>query len=165
MRRDVGGHTDGNTVSAVNQQVRIRGRQNRRFTQSFIIVGHKVNGIFINIVNQRMGDFCQAGFSITHGGCRVTIHRTEVTLPVYQRHAHGKRLSHTHHSFINRAVAVRVIFTEHVTDDTRRFTERAIVVIAIFKHRINNTAVHRFQSVTDIRQSARHDNAHGVIKV
>ena len=165
MRRNVCGHTNGDTVGAVNQQVRIRCRQNGRFLQGFIIVGHKIDGIFINIVNQRMGNLGQAGFGITHGGGRVTVHGTEVALSVHQRHPHGERLSHTNHCLINRAVAVRVIFTENITDDAGGFTERAVIVITVFKHGINNAAVHRFQSVADIRQRAGNNYAHCVIKV
>ena len=49
MRRNIGGHTDGNTVGAVDQQVWISGRQNNRFLQRFIIVRHKVNGVLVDI--------------------------------------------------------------------------------------------------------------------
>ena len=74
MRRNIGSHTDGNTVCAVNQKVRITGRQNSRFLQAFVIVGHKVDGVFVDVVNQRVGNFCQTGFGITHGSGAVAVH-------------------------------------------------------------------------------------------
>ena len=165
VRRNVGGHTDGNTVGAVNQQVRITRGQNRRFLNGFVIVRHKIDGFLVDIFNQRVSHLFQTGFGITHGRGRVTVHRTEVALSVYQRQTHGERLRHTNHGIVNRAVAVRVVFTEHIADDTGGFAIRTVIVITVFIHGINNAAVYRFQAVADIRQRARNDDAHGIVEV
>ena len=152
-------------VGAVNQQVRITRGQNRRLLNGFVIVRHKIDGFLVDVFNQRVSHLFQAGFGITHGRGRVTVHRTEVSLSVYQRQTHGERLRHTNHGIVNRAVAVRVIFTEHVADDTGGFTIRTVIVITVFIHGINNAAVYRFQAVADIRQRARNDDAHGIVEV
>ena len=144
MRRHVGCHADGDTVGTVDQQIRKTCRQNRRFLHAFIIVGHKVNRVVLNVFNQLVGDLGKSGFGITHSRGAVAVHGTEVALPVYQRQTHGKRLRHAHHSLINRAVAVRVVFTQNLADDTGRFAIRFGAVITVFIHRINNTAMHRF---------------------
>ena len=165
MRRNVRRHTDRDTVRAVDQKVRKTRRQNRWLLQRFVIVRHKVNRIAFNILNQRVRHFGKPRLGITHGRRRVAVHRAEISLPVNQRQAHGERLRQTHHRLINRAVAVRVVFTHHFADDTRRFLKRFIVVIAVFVSGVNNPPVHRLQTVAHIRQRAGNDNAHRIIKI
>ena len=165
MRRNVCCHTNGNTVAAVYQQVRKTRRQNCRFLQRFIIVWHKVNSVFVQIVGQTRRNFSESGFGITHSSSAITIHRAKVTLSVNQCQTHRKRLRHTHHGFINRDVAVRVIFTHNIADDTRRFTIWFGAVITVFIHSVNNTAMHRFHTVTSIRQSTGYNHAHGIVQI
>ena len=143
VRRDVGGHADGNAVGAVDKQVRIACRQHGGLLQAFVIVGHKVDGVFVDILNQSMRHFGQSGLRITHGRRTVAVHGTEVSLTVHHRHAHRKRLRHPHHGFINRRIPVRVIFTQNITDNTGGFAERTVIVITVLVHGINNAAMHR----------------------
>ena len=50
----------------------------------FVVVGDKVDSVFFQIFQQRMGDLGHTNFGVTHGGRGVTIDRTKVTLTVYQ---------------------------------------------------------------------------------
>ncbi|EJX10167.1 hypothetical protein EVA_01723 [gut metagenome] len=52
--------------------------------------------------------YSEASFCVTHGGSRVTVHRTKVTLSVDQGITHIPRLCHTHQCAINGAVAMGV---------------------------------------------------------
>ena len=49
MRRDVGSHTDGDAVGAVDQQVGEARRQNRGLLQGLIVVRVEIDGFFIQV--------------------------------------------------------------------------------------------------------------------
>ncbi len=60
---------------------------------------------------------------------------------------------------------MRVILAQHLADDACRLFERGTGTDAHIVHGIQDPAVDRLQSVTRIRQGARHDHRHGVIQV
>src|SRR5947209_3815188 len=103
-----------------------------------------------------------ADFGVTHRGCIVAVHRTEVALAVYQHVTQGKILCHTHYGVVDRRITVRVVFTDDVTDDTRRFFVGPVPVITELVHGKQHTPMHGFQAVAHIWQCAPHNHAHGV---
>ena len=58
-----------------------------------------------------------------------------------------------------------MVFTDHVTDDTRRFAIGLVGRVAVFIHRIENAPMHGLQAVAHIGERTRHDHAHRVIKI
>ena len=58
-----------------------------------------------------------------------------------------------------------MVFTKHVTDAGSGLFEGLIRGQATFVHRVQNPAVNRLQTITDIRQSTANDDAHGVFNV
>ena len=118
MRRDVGCHAHSNTVGTVHQQIRIFSRQHQWLKLRFIIVRAEFDSFLVDITQQAFGSARQPGFGISHCGRRVTIYRPEIALPVDQRQPHRKVLGHPDHGLIDRTVAMRVIITHHVTDNT-----------------------------------------------
>ena len=112
-----------------------------------------------------MRNFGHADFGITHRRRVVTIHRAEVTLSVHQHVTHGKILRHANDGVVYRTVAMRVVFTNHVTDDTSRFFIRLVVIVAQLVHGVQDASVHGFQAITRVGQSAAHNHAHRVIEV
>lgn len=60
---------------------------------------------------------------------------------------------------------MRMVFTQHVTHGTRRFLEFCAGVKPQLGHGINNAALHRLETVTDVRQRTVHDHVHGVVQV
>jgi hypothetical protein len=60
---------------------------------------------------------------------------------------------------------VRVIFTDNIADDARAFLVGFVVSIAEFVHGPQHTSVHRFQTITHIRQRAADDYRHGVVEI
>ena len=141
MRRDIRCHAHGNTARAVHQHIRKGRRQHFRLFGSFIIVRHKVDGIFIDIVQKRTGRKSKPCFGVTHGGRLVAVHRTKVPLRGDKWQAHGKVLRHTHHGFVDGRVTVGMILTHNIADDTRGLAERLVIVVAAFLHRIQDAAV------------------------
>ncbi len=54
---------------------------------------------------------------------------------------------------------------QHVTDRTRRFLVLGSRRQAEFGHGIDDAPLHRFQTVTDMRQCAVENDIHGIIQV
>jgi hypothetical protein len=125
----------------------------------------EIDGVLVDIVDQRLRDLGQAGFGVTHRGRRIAVDRAEIALPVDQRHAHGEILRHADHRVVDRLVAVRMVFTDHVADGARRLVVGLVPLEPVLVHRIEDAAMHRLEAVARIRQRARHDHAHGVIEV
>ena len=94
--RHISSHTHGNTAGPVHKKVGNTGRHDRRLHQGIIEIRHHVHSLLVKILHHCLTDQAQPCFSITHGRCRVTIHRTEVSLSVHQRITHVPILCHTH---------------------------------------------------------------------
>ena len=165
MGRDVGRHADGDAAGAIDQQVGEAGRQNVRLDRQFVVVGMEIDGVLVDIVEQAFRRLGQTRLGVAHRRRRVAVHRSEIALPVDQRQAHGEVLRHADHGVVDRAVAVRMVFTHHVTDDTRRFLVGLVAVVAAFLHRIKDAAMYRFQAVTNVGERAADDHAHRVIEI
>ncbi len=165
MRRNGRCHTHGNTCCAVHQKVWDSRRENARFFEGVIKIGNEFNRFFVQVEKNIERGGSQTRLGITHGRRRVSVYRTEVTLSIHKQCAHGKILRHTRHGFVHRRVTMRVIFTKHFTDDTSRFFICRIRANAHIIHRVQDAALHRFESIPRIGQGARHDDAHGVIKI
>ena len=63
---------------------------------------------------------------------------------------------------VNGTIAVRMVFTEYIADDTRRLSVRLVRRYAQFGHGIQYAAVYGLQTVAHIRQRARYDNRHRI---
>ena len=165
VRGDVGRHADSDAAGAVDQEVRELGRQNRRLLFGTVVIGLEIDGVVVNVAKNFQRDFGQAGFGISIGRRWIAVDRTEIALSVDQRHAHGKILRHTDHRVVNRLVAVRVIFTDHVADDAGGLDVLLVRRVPLFPHRIEDAPMDRLQPVARIRKRPRHDHAHGVIEI
>ena len=165
MRGNVCRHTDSNTTSAIDQHVRIARRQNRRFLIFTIIVILEINSVFFDVSQQRIRRLGHPHLGIAHGCGFITVHGSKVTLPVEQWQRHRKILCHTYQGVINRAVAMRVVFTHRVTNGTRGFSVRFVERVAGFVHRVQNAAVHRLKAIAQIGNRAGNNHAHRVVEV
>ena len=165
VRRDVGGHADGNTASAVHQQVGETCGQNLRFFAAAVIIGLEINRVFVEIIQQRVGDLVQPCFGVPHRCGRIRVHRSEVTLTIDQRHAHRPILRHTGKRIVNRAVAMRVIVAHDVADNLCRFAIWSASDKAAFLACEQYAAVNGLQAVTHVRQGAGYNDRHRIIEV
>ena len=165
VRRDVGRHADRDAAGAVDQEVREFRRQNRRFFFGIVVVRLEIDGVLVDVAENFQRRSGQARFGISIGRRRIAVDRTEIALAVDQRHAHGEILRHPDHRVVNRLVAVRMIFTDHVTDDARGLDVLLVRRMSLLIHRIQDAAMHGLQPVARVRQRARHDHAHRVIEV
>ena len=165
MGRNIGGHTHRNTCTAVNQQVRNFSRKYFRDFFSAVVVRHVINRVLIQIRQQLMRNTLHANLGVSHGSGSVTIDRAKVALTINQGITQAEVLCHTNNGVVNRTVAVWVIFTDHVTHDTSGLFVRTIPIVAELVHRIQNTAVHRLEAITHVRQGPAHNDAHCIIQI
>ena len=118
MRRNIRCHTNGDTGAAIYQNIGKTSRKNRRFFLSLIKVRHKINGILADICQHLHGNTAQSRLGISHRCGTITVHGTEVSMSIYKRVTGSPFLSHINQCAVNGAVAVRVVFTHCITDDT-----------------------------------------------
>ncbi|MGY3421105.1 hypothetical protein ACVWZW_001580 [Bradyrhizobium sp. F1.13.4] len=107
----------------------------------------------------------QSGFGITIGRRRIAVDRAEIALAVDQRHAHGEVLRHPDHGVVDRLVAMRMIFTDDVTDHAGGLDVLLVRRVPLLVHRVQDAAMHRLETVAGVRQRPRHDHAHGVVEI
>ena len=165
VRRNVRGHAHGNTGRAVHQQIGQAGWKRQRFAFGAVIVGAEIHGFLVDITQHFVGNLGQTNFRVTHGRCAVAVDRAKVTLAIHQHVTQREVLRHTHDRVVHRTVTVWVVFTDHITNDTRRLLVRAVPVVVEFVHGIQHTSMHRLQAIARVGEGAAHNHAHGVIKV
>ena len=163
--RNVGGHTHGDARRSVDQQIGDPGRQHRRYLLGAIVVVDEIDRFLVEISEQGMRNFRHANFGVAHGGSRVAVDRSKVALPVYQGVAQREILSHSHDGVIHRRITVRVILTNYIADHACGLFVGLVPVVIQLVHRKQHSAMHWLQTVSDIRQGATDDHAHGVVHV
>ncbi len=111
MRRNVCGHADGNPSRTVDQEVRDLRRQDRRFLQGAIVVGHEIDRFLVDIFQHFAGNLSHTDFGITHGSGRVAVNRTKVAVAIDQGIARREILSQADGRIIDGDVTMGVILT------------------------------------------------------
>ena len=165
VRRNVGRHADRDARRAVDEQVGNARRQDQRLGFGAVVVGAEIDGFLVDVEQQFVADARHADLGVTHRRRAVTIDRAEVALTIDQHVAQREILRHAHDGVIDRLVAVWVVLTDHVTDDTRRFLVWLVPVVGQLVHRIQHAPMHRLEAVARIRQRTPDDHAHRVIEV
>ncbi|MND56575.1 hypothetical protein D3C80_476840 [compost metagenome] len=165
VRRDIGGHADSDAACAIDQQVGELGRHHDRLRHGAVVVVAKIDSFLVEVVEQRMRHLFQTALGVALGRRRIAVDRAEIALTVDQRHAQGPVLRHTGQSVIDRRVAVRMVFTHHVTGDAGALDVFLVPVEPQLVHPVENAAMDRLQAVTNIRKGAADDDAHGVIEI
>ena len=116
VRGHLGGHSDGDSVRSVDQQVGELRRQDRRLLEGPVVVVHHVDGVLVQVRQQVAGHLRETRLGVTHGRGRVPVHGSEVTLPVHQGVPEREGLGHPDHGVVRRGVAVRMVLTEDLSD-------------------------------------------------
>src|SRR5438874_2564362 len=165
VRRNVGRHADGDAGRAIDEQVRNARRQDDGLLLVLVVVRDQVDRVPVDVGQQLVGDPRHAGFGVAHGRRRIAIDRAEVPLPVDERIAQREVLDHPHQRLVDRRVAVRVELAHAVADDARGLLVTAIPHQAEELHRVQHAAMHRLQTVADVRQRASDDDGHRVVQV
>ena len=127
VRWNRGRHTYGNTVSTIYQKVREARGQNHGLLQGVVEVRAEVHRVLVDIAEHFGGDFTKARLCVTLCSGGVPVDTTKVSLAFDKGCTHGKGLSQTHKCIVNCRVAVRVILTQNVADNTRALTVRLVI--------------------------------------
>ncbi len=165
VRRDVGRHADRDAARAVDQQVGEARRQDDRLLLLLVVVGTEVDGVVIEIVEQRQGDLLEPRLGVARGRRRIAVDRAEIALPVDERRAHGEILRHAHQRVVDRQIAVRMELAHRLADGARRFVVALVGGEFELVHRVENAPMHRLQPVAHVGQRAADDHAHRVIEI
>jgi hypothetical protein len=119
VRRDVGRHADRDPAGAVDEDIGEARGQDLRLVLGRVVVRLEVDRVLVDVVQQRGGDAGEPRFGVAHRRGRIGVHGAEIALAVDQRHAHRPLLRHAGEGVVDRAVAVRVVFTHDVADEAR----------------------------------------------
>ncbi len=165
VRRNIGRHTHRDAGRTVHQQVGEARREHQRLMFRTVVVRPEIHRFLVQVGQQFMRDPGHADFGITHRRRVIPVHRTEVTLPVHQHVTQGERLSHTNDGVIHGGIAMRMVFTDDVADDTRRFLVSAVPVVRQLVHGKQHAAMHGLQAIAYIRQRASDNHAHRIVQV
>ena len=107
-----------------------------------VVVLCKIDGFFFEVCQQRVRQLRHANFGVAHRRGRIAIYRAKIALSVDQWVAQRKRLRHTNDGVVDRRVTMRVIFTDNVTHDTRRFLVGFVPVVIELVHGKEHAPVH-----------------------
>ena len=165
VRRNIGRHADRDAAGAVDEQIGEARRQDDGLELLLVVVRLEVDGVLVEILEQRQRDAVEPRLGVTRGGRRVAVDRAEIALPVDERRAHGEVLRHAHQRVVDREVAVRMVLAHRVADGARRFVVGPVRREIEFVHRIEDAPMHRLQAVANVGQGAAHDHAHRVIEI
>ena len=166
VRRNTGRHTNRDTISTIDKNIRNTNRKHGWFFLRLIKVRHKIHYVFIEITQKNfLRELFQTRFGISHGRCSVTFDRTKVSMSVYQRPALLEILRHHNQRIINGTVTMRMIFTHGITDNTGAFTIWAVITDPQFIHIIKCSSLNRFQTISHIRKCTWNNDTHRIINI
>jgi hypothetical protein len=165
VRRDVGGHADRDACCAVHEQIGQPRRQHHRLGLRAVVVGTERHRGLLDFAEDLVADAREPAFGVAHGGGVVAVERSEVTRSVHQRIAEREGLCHTNERLVQRGVAVRVITSHHVAHHFRALPVLDVCGQVLLPHRVQDAALHRFQTVAHIGERTRGDDGQRVVEV
>ena len=83
-----------------------------------IVVCSEIYGISIDISKHFPSDTGHANFGVTHGCRRVAVDRAKIPLSIDEGITQGKLLRHTDDGVVDGDIAMGMIFTDYITNDT-----------------------------------------------
>ena len=165
VRRDVGRHADGDALRAVDQQVGEAAGQHDGLLGRAVVVGHHVDGLFVDVGHQLQGERRQPALGVAHGGGAVVgPAAAEAAVPVDQRVAERELLDHAGQRLVDRRVAVRVVRPHDLAHDLGALAVRPVGALPVVEHGVEDPAVHRLEPVAHVGQGAGDDDGHGVLE-
>ena len=165
VRRDVGGHADGDAVAAVDEEVGELAGQDARLAVLAVVAVDEIDGVVLEVGEHLRADAGQPGLGVAVGGGRQAGLRAEVALRVDERVAHVPALGHADERRVDRRVAVRVVALHRLADDARALARRGRRPEAEVVHGDEDAALRRLEAVAHVGQGAADDDRHGVVEV
>ena len=165
VRRNVGGHADGDARGAVGEQVGEIAGEHRRLLLAAVVIGAEVDGVLVDAVEELRRDLGQARLGVAVGSRVIAVDIAEIALAVDQRIADGEVLREARQSIVNRLVAVGVEVAHGVADDLGAFAKLALRLEAELAHGVEHATVHGLQAVAHVGERPVHDGGERVSEV
>ena len=166
VRGHVRGHPDRDARGAVDQQVGDRRGQDLRLLLLAVVVRAEVDGVLVDVPDHRHRGLGGTALGVPHRGRGVVAaEAAEVPVAVHQRQPHGPRLGEPDQGVVDRAVAVRVQAAHDVADDAGALDVPAVGPQAHRVHLVEDSPLHRLETVPGVGQRAGVDDAVGVLEV
>ena len=160
MSRHIGCHTYGNTVGTIDKERRDACWQHLWLHVVVREVWHHIHRVLLYVTKHLFAYLRESCLGVTHCCCTITIDRAEVTLTIDLKVTQVPRLCHADECSIYRAVAMRVVLTEHLTYDSCTFLGWLVICIAKFVHSVQYTAMNRLKAIAHIRKCSCYDDRH-----
>ncbi len=165
VRRDFGGHADGDAVGAIDEEVRELGGQDERLAVFAVVVIDEIDGVALQIFKHLGGDVDELGLGVTHVGGGQAADGAEVSLGLDQRMAQVPPLAHADQRRIDGGVAVRMVALHRLADDGGAFRGRGVRPQPEIVHRQKDAPLRRLQTIAHVRQRPADDDAHRVAEI
>ncbi len=165
VRRDVGGHADGDAGAAVDDEVGDARGQDGGLDGGLVVVGGEVDGVGVDVGEHLAGDAGEARLGVTHGGGWVAVDGAEVALAVDHGVAEGEGLREADHGVVDGGVAVGMVVAHDVADDLGGLGVLLVELEAHLLHAVEDAAVDGLEAVADVGQGSADDDRHGVVEI
>jgi len=148
--RDVGRHSDRDSIRSVDQKIRNARGQNCGLRVGVVVGWLEVDCIFVDIGVEIFRHASEAALRVSHGRGRIVIDRAEISLTIDQGIAQRKWLRHANQSVIQSGVAMGMVFSHGLADNSGALHVPAIVQQAGVEHMVENATMHGLQTVAHI---------------
>ena len=165
VRRDAGGHADGNAFGAVGQQVREARGQDGGFLVAAVVVVLEIDAFFVDVADHLHGQGRHLALGVTGCGGAQVAGGAEVTLAGDEGVAQRPGLHEAREGVVDRGVAVGVVVTHDLADDAGGLGERGGGTVSAVVHGVQDTTVDGLEAVAHVGQGTSDDDAHGVVEV
>ena len=164
--RNIGRHPHSDPGGAVEQKLWNPCRQNGWLLLRAIKIVCEINRLRLDILQQAVRrERLQTRFGVPHSGRRIVVHRTEIAVPINQRHRHREVLGHTDQGVVNRCISVGMIFAENFAHHAGALSIRTIAGQSQLVHGIENSPMHRLEAVAGIGEGPTHDHTHRILQI
>ncbi len=151
VRHHVRRHADRDAARAVDEQVREGRGEHGRLHELVVVVRYEVDDVLVEALDHRERGRGEPGLRVA-GGCRTVVERSEVAVPVDERHPQRERLRHAHHRVVDGGVAVGVELAHHLARDAGRLHVAAVGAEAHLAHLVQDAALHGLEAVARVGQ-------------
>ena len=165
MGSHVGGHTHGYTRRTVKQKQRGLGGKHRGLFERIVEVEGHIDGVLVYVCKHFLGELLELRLRISHRGDGIAVHRTEVTLAENEGISLVPVLGESSHGVIHAGVAVGMELTENLSHYTGAFLGLSGIAEVQLIHTVENSSLHRLETVPGIGKGAGHDYRHRVVDV
>ena len=134
VRRDAGGHADGDAFGAVGQQVREARGQDGGFLVAAVVVVLEIDAFFVDVADHLHGQGRHLALGVTGCGGAQVAGGTEVTLACDEGVAQRPGLHEAREGVVDGGVAVGVVVTHDLADDAGGLGERGGGAVSAVVH-------------------------------